>query len=980
MRLQRRSPWSRKSPQANNGLLSDLQARTYRRLTRTSAEQWQDLAQTAWDRSQAARQAGNLPAARLWLERARRLAPEDGFPLLALAGLILEQGEAAEAATLFQQAADRHGTPEAWTGLAAARLRSRDVDAARVAVENALRATIPTPALQALAAVLVEEARLEGWCGLDGNGEIHFGPNEPARIQLDGTSVRGLRLPPGWQSAHHLQVQGKSGPFLGSPIPIRAIAGTEGFVEASQGGLSGWAWHPGDPARTPSIIVRGPAGCITLRPEAPGQPARGGRPLAQPRSFVLPAASLEPLGHPIQVTSANGQPLLGSPLDPGLEARSAEGTEPRFAPSWAGVAGSSPRTRPAAENTQIVIPVYRGIAATLACINSVLATVPPDTVIHVIEDASPEPDLVTALAGLAASGQIRLSRQAHNRGFPATANAGIDASPDTDIVLLNSDTLVPPGWLERLRRAAYAAPDIGTATPLSNDATIVSYPALGGGNPVPDPAETARLDALAQQASAGQVADLPVGVGFCLYLRRDCLDQVGSFREDLFAQGYGEENDFCLRARHHGWRHVAALDIFVAHHGAHSFGGARDHLIRRNTTILNRLHPGYDAHIAAHLADDPLAPARRAMDALRWAEGSSPAGAVLMVTHDAGGGVDTVIAARVETLRAQGLRPVILRPDRAKCRVETPDGHFPNLTYAVPGELTQLADLLRPDRPLHLERHHLLGHAHSVLDLARLLDIPIETFVHDYAAFCPRIALVGRERRYCGEPDLAGCEDCIADLGGLLEEDIAVPDLLARSAADLAGSRRIVAPSRDAAARLRRHFPETRPELAPWEDDSTLPPLAPAPQTGPRRICVVGAIGLEKGYEVLLECVRDAARRALPLEFIVCGHTSDDARLLDAGPIFITGPYRDPEAVALIRAQQAQLAFIPSIYPETWCFALSRAWQAGLAAAVFDLGAPAERVRATGRGWVLPLGLQKRAVNDALLSLAPLPAPSQCRN
>lgn len=101
----------------------------------------------------------------------------------------------------------------------------------------------------------------------------------------------------------------------------------------------------------------------------------------------------------------------------------------------------------------------------------------------------------------------------------------------------------------------------------------------------------------------------------------------------------------------------------------------------------------------------------------------------------------------------------------------------------------------------------------------------------------------------------------------------------------------------------------------------------------------------------------------------MAGHTIDDAGLMAAGPAFVTGPYVEEEAVALIRAQRAHLALIPSIWPETWCFALSRAWEAGLPAAAFDLGAPAERIRRTGRGWVLPLGLPPSALNDTLLRL-----------
>jgi len=136
---------------------------------------------------------------------------------------------------------------------------------------------------------------------------------------------------------------------------------------------------------------------------------------------------------------------------------------------------------------------------------------------------------------------------------------------------------------------------------------------------------------------------------------------------------------------------------------------------------------------------------------------------------------------------------------------------------------------------------------------------------------------------------------------------------------------------------------------------------------------VVGGIGPEKGYDVLLACARDAATRGLPLEFVLVGHTPDDDALLATGRVFVTGPYEAADAVAEIRAQQADLGFLPSLWPETWCFTLGEAWLAGLDVAVFDIGAPAERVRRTGRGWVLPLGLSPAAVNNALLAVKTFP-------
>jgi len=987
----------------SNALLSDVQARTEARRVQTRDQRWQELVQDAWRRSIAATTAGNTPEALRWLERAHRMLPNDGMIVFALATGLMQAGDLARAAEFFQDLGRRYALAEAWAGLAACARLLGDNGRAATATAAALRSSVPSPTLRALAAMVAPTAGFPGWCGLDGDGFVYVGDPRGVTISLDGAPVQPSwaggqsRLPEGWRAARSLHVDCNGTACLGSPIAIAAITAVEGVVEARDGGLSGWAWHPADPARDPALTLQGRT--VTLTEMA--DDIALDRPLARPRRLTLPAAAIGQDGiqnGTVSVRGPDGRHLLGSPVDPGLEWRSAAALaravqHPGPAPTHASILADVVKPCPARPLAQpgpvdVVIPVYRGCSQTLACLDSVLASVPRGTRVWVVDDASPEPGLVAALTALARRKRIRLVRLPENRGFPAAANAGLRACAPHDAVLLNSDTLTPPGWLDRLRAAAYSAPDIGTVTPLSNDGTIVSYPDVAGGNPVPDLAACAATDALAHQANAGAVVDLPTGVGFCLFLRRECLDESGLLREDCFAQGYGEENDLCLRARHLGWRSVAAPGVFVAHVGGQSFGSARSHLLRRNLAVLNRLHPGYDALVAAHAAADPLAPARRGIDALRWATGRCRAGAAVLITHGGGGGVDRVVAERCAALEAAGLRPVVVRP--AVVRPSGPDAPhwdrcsvggagFPNLSYAVPHELPDLARLLRPDRPRHMELHHLLGHGHAVAGLARLLRLPVDLFIHDYAWFCPRIALVSTGRRYCGEPDIAGCEACVADLGSNLHEDIPVPALLARSAADMASARQVVAPSLDAAARIRRHFPGVNPVVQGWEDDSILPPLAPVQRSALRRVCVVGALGTEKGYEVLLACARDARTRFLPLEFVVVGYTADDTRLMDAGPVFVTGEYAEADAVALIRAQRAHLAFIPSVWPETWCFALGRAWEAGLAVAAFDLGAQAERIRATGRGWLLPLGMQARAVNDALLAVQGSPVRAALR-
>ncbi len=169
------------------------------------------------------------------------------------------------------------------------------------------------------------------------------------------------------------------------------------------------------------------------------------------------------------------------------------------------------------------------------------------------------------------------------------------------------------------------APDIGCACPLSNDATILSYPASAGGNPMPSLVETVRLAALARRANGAATVDIPVAVGFCMFIRRDCLDQVGKLREDLFAPGLWRGERFLPARPPRGWRHVAVPGAYVAHVGGASFGMARQHLLDRNAIILQRLHPGYDALIADWIARDPLGPARRRWMRCAGRRGGGPA-------------------------------------------------------------------------------------------------------------------------------------------------------------------------------------------------------------------------------------------------------------------------------------------------------------------------------------------------------------------
>ena len=273
--------------------------------------------------------------------------------------------------------------------------------------------------------------------------------------------------------------------------------------------------------------------------------------------------------------------------------------------------GSSAAVLPA-----VVIPVYNAAPEVDRCLETVRATVPPGTEVLVIDDASPDPDVAAVLRTWQGRGEPgwRFLRNAANLGFVGTANRGMRLSMSLgrgDVVLLNSDTEVTRGWLQGLGRCLAADAAIATATPWTNNGEIASLPRFCAANPVPADAEA--VAAVVAGAGPARYPELPTAVGFCMAVARRAIDRLGLFDETLFGTGYGEENDFSMRARDAGMRNVLCDDVYVVHLGGRSFGplGVKpgEDSMRR---LLSR-HPGYLEQVQAFIAADPLAERRRAI-------------------------------------------------------------------------------------------------------------------------------------------------------------------------------------------------------------------------------------------------------------------------------------------------------------------------------------------------------------------------------
>lgn len=633
----------------------------------------------------------------------------------------------------------------------------------------------------------------------------------------------------------------------------------------------------------------------------------------------------------------------------------------------------------------VVVPVYKGLQETLDCINSVLEA---DSSIGyrlvVINDKSPDEELTLTLRDHARKHDYLLLENEENLGFVGTVNRGMAFSSGTDVVLLNSDTLVPHGWLDQLSSAAYTEPTIGTVTPFSNNATICSYPDFCQDNQIPEGMSVNDLNEFFKKANANQVVDLPTAHGFCMFIKRATLDEVGLFDDDTWGKGYGEENDFSLRAERHGWRNVMAVDSFVQHLGSVSFAENTEQFIANNLEVLNELYPDYARRVASFVHRDPVRYYRNNVALLQLKEEVGKSEAIfpakgktmLFISLTFGGGTQVATDDMAAYLKKEG--QCVLMLSSPKAGVWRLSSHVTNahIEYYWPEEKNKLINDLKMLDVWHVHYHHTIEFPKEIWQLPTLLEVHYDVTIHDYFTICPRVNLIDETRYYCGEPPIAGCEGCIKKNGphegvrfGISEYGRSVAEWKAFHENVLSYARKVFAPSNDAAQRVSRHYPEVdvtvRLHPEPIQE-AVIKPKKPGVITN---VAFIGAIGYHKGYKYLVDCARYAERFQLPLHFSVIGYTVDDYSLKDFGNITVYGSYRQEELPKLIEDSGCTVAALLSVWPETFSYTFSEAVRNGLKTVSFDLGAFVERQDATP-GKLLPRDASIKMICESLIDMA----------
>jgi len=617
----------------------------------------------------------------------------------------------------------------------------------------------------------------------------------------------------------------------------------------------------------------------------------------------------------------------------------------------------------------VVVPVYGGKQETVECIESALLTLPNWAQLVVINDASPEPDLTEWLRQRSKGGEFLLIENEENLGFVATVNRGMKLNLKRDILLLNSDVEVANDWLERIREAAYSYNRVGSITPFSNNATICSFPNFCEDNDLFMNLDVQKLDDhFSTLGKTNNLIEIPTGVGFCMYIRRDCLNEVGYFDVETFGRGYGEENDWCQRAAKAGWPNFHQLNVFVYHKGGVSFAGEQNPRKTRALELLNNLHPNYTKDVMDFIVKDPAKNARSEM--LLRITASKDVSKVLLVSHKMGGGVNTHLIELAKFYNDE-VNFLLLVPEE--------DGKSVALTLNISESLSRerfiidiengyqtLVDFLNFVGVGHIHFHHLIGINDKILDIKNHLSCGYDVTIHDYYFINSNPSLTDKNGIFAG--DIPEVRDRLCNETIKLPSDLTASQWREKFSAWLNSADRVIFPSADTKKRFCSIFPDTTiNSIVAWHPDYEV--SAPYPQvsfnytSGERlKILVLGAISREKGALMLEEVANNLKHENI--EFHLLGYAF---RPLES--VITHGAYSSNELSHKLMAIQPHVMWYPAQWPETYSYTLSAALENGIPIIAPNIGAFGERLAGRKFTRIVEWDSSVRKMNQLFLSL-----------
>ncbi len=613
----------------------------------------------------------------------------------------------------------------------------------------------------------------------------------------------------------------------------------------------------------------------------------------------------------------------------------------------------------------IVIPIFNAFESTKRCLEAVVKTTEDSRVtILLINDSSSDPRIAPLLLEYDSHPNILVHTNSINVGYTSSVNLGLRMAGRSDVILLNSDTVVTGKWHLNLRYAAYSGANIASATAVSNNAgafSVVDFQINAQGIDYLD-----RLGRLYSKTAEGRILQVPTGNGFCIYLRRDALDDVGLYDETKYSRGYGEENDFAMRALRSGWQSVVCDKAFVFHETSQSFGEEKKTLLSKGLRQLSKDYPEYDL-MTRRFFDGEFRHVRDRFTALKRSDQNivGQKRRILYIMPIVGGGLPATNADLIDGLDEE-YEPFVLTCRGNRLTLFARNADESNQEVIWSGEMREpvnplvqfsdeydkyLADIIYKMSIDILHVEHMAWQSMGITKAAKAFEVPIIFTLHDYFSICPSHNLLDDKGIFCGGSCTATKGQCQIDIWpsdnlpnlkqGYIKrwQELNLDFLNACS--------KIISPSESAKEVLLNKYPELREKVlvVPHQRHLLLSDFTPEVSSEEKiRVLIIGNIGASKGA-YLIEQLHSADKgNTLDLHFL--GDTWPNLKKIGTHH----GTYDRETVVEKIVAIGPQVGLLLSIWGETFSHTLTELIAAGIPVAAIDLGAIGERVKGSQSG------------------------------
>ncbi|MCL2223679.1 MAG: methyltransferase domain-containing protein [Defluviitaleaceae bacterium] len=619
-------------------------------------------------------------------------------------------------------------------------------------------------------------------------------------------------------------------------------------------------------------------------------------------------------------------------------------------------------TKPFAHNSKysyskkidIILPVYNGFEYLDALFKSIPLT-ELDYNLYVVEDCSTDARVLPLLDSIALNdNRITILKNEKNLGFVKSVNKGLNYAKN-HVVLINSDIELPQFWLERLMYPILFNEKVASSTPFTNAGTLNSFPVIGIDNPLFEGLTCNQTDE-AFSFIKPMYATVPTGMGFCMGMNRDAINEIGIL-DEIFAKGYGEENDWCQRAINAGYSNVMVENLFVYHKHGGSFSSAeKDALIAENSKVLAGRYPNYNSDVSVFFAMDVLKPVREIVS-MRLLTLKKSKKQFLVFDHNIGGGATDYLNKKIKNDIANGYSFITVRYDASL--------NIYLLQYQAKGykftfKFSKMKDLKSilsyfPCGEIIINELVTYPNLYDTLDfiaeLKKDTGAKLQMLLHDYYAICPSVTLLDSNDRYCAVAETTKCEMCLRK-SGLLDVCDNISEWRKSWAGFLSVCDEIIAFSNASLEIFETVYGENySTKVIPHKVDYVQKLNKPRKSTNTINIGVLGAIGPHKGANIITKMLALIPQGYQDVRIIIIGYSGGNVP--PSKYLLETGKYKHREISELTIKHDIDIFFISSVWPETFSYTTEEVIKMGMPVCCFNLGAPAERVAVYEKGLVI---------------------------